>query len=131
MKTNMPCIHKLFYIMRNQFGSYWVMMIGDRPAAEIKKEWLDGLSGFSAELIGKVIADIKTTRPKRPPNLLQIIKMLEDKQRCKIGHESGVNWQEEIVNKCNYTVRDKRMSEINQILNRGEHGKPNPNINNS
>ncbi len=116
MRITEPVIHKLFAMLRNQFGSYWVMYLGDRPITDVKAEWQAGLKPYTAELVGKVLADLKDMRPERPPTLDQFIKMMKDKKSCKHGHGSNLMWKTPELGKCSRQAADVYLTKLRGMV---------------
>ena len=116
MKLTDKAINRLFYLMRNMYGSYWVMMLGGRETPEIKEQWLKGLDKFTAELIGKVIEDLKLHKPDRPPNLKQFIAMVKAKKTQKAGHLSNKLWITREMSRCSDGVKNKHLLNIKQYI---------------
>ena len=88
METTDKVINKLFYVMRCEYGSYWVILIGDDPIMEIKQRWLDVLHVFTAEEIGKAVKSVKQVYKERPPDLLQFFELTKNLKNTRVGHES-------------------------------------------
>ena len=113
MKTNEAVINKLFWILRNEYGSYWVIALGDEPIAEIKAKWLKLLNRYSAEDIGKTIENVKKMYPKRPPDADQFVKLLKHLKGSRPGHLSNKVWNSRPMEKTNNTgFRDKIREEL-------------------
>ena len=88
METTDRVINKLFYVMRCEYGSYWIILIGDDPITEIKQRWLDVLYVFTAEEIGKAVKSVKQVYKVRPPDMIQFVELVNNLKNTKIGHES-------------------------------------------
>ena len=99
MKTTEAVIHKLFWVLRNEYGSYWVIYLGNEPIGDIKVKWLKRLNSYSAEDIGKALENVKKIYPKRPPDLEQFVKLLKHLKGTRLGHLSDKLWQSDPMEK--------------------------------
>ena len=98
-ETDKAVIDRLFHVLRCEYGSYWVIAIGDEPIGEIKAAWLKRLNRYSAEDIGKTLKDVKKIYPKRPPDLEQFVKLLKHLKGTRLGHLSDKLWQSDPMEK--------------------------------
>lgn len=82
-------IHRLFAVMREKYGSYFVILIGDEPMPVIKARWQEALKDLTAKEIGNALETIKQSFPERPPNMFQFVTFVKNLKHCKIGHGSN------------------------------------------
>ena len=111
MKTTDRVINKLFYVMRCEYGSYWIILIGDDPITEIKQRWLDVLHIFTAEEIGKAVKSVKQVYKERPPTMIQFVELVNNLKNTKVGHESTKTFNYGEMQKTNKTGFRDRIKE--------------------
>lgn len=107
-ETDKPVIDRLFYVMREQYGSYWVILIGDEPIVDVKAKWLKRLNRYSRKDIGKAVDNVKKIYPKRPPDLDQFAALIRQLKGHRPGHQSDVLWPSKPMEKTKSSgFRDK------------------------
>ena len=112
MKITESVINRLFYVMKEKYGSYWVIMIGNDPIANIKTFWMKELSEYTAENIGKTLGNIKDLFPERPPNIHQFKSEVQSLKHGKSGHESYKSYQQEPVYKVSKKAGNNYLDKI-------------------
>ncbi len=116
MKTTLPVIHKLFSILRTQYGSRFIIMIGDDPITDIKNRWVSACSSVTAEDIGKALDKLKERYPKQPPNMDEFVKFVKETKSTKPGHLSNKQWQSRTLNKCSRQAADTHINTIRGLI---------------
>lgn len=90
---------RLFYVLREKYGSYWVILLGDEPIGDIKARWLKRLKRYTNNDIGKAIENVKKIHPKRPPGLDDFVALIKQLKGSRPGHLSDEMWNQERMDK--------------------------------
>ncbi len=114
MQTNLPVVHKLFSILRTQYGSRFIKMIGDDPITDIKNRWVSACSSVTAEDIGKALDKLKERYPEQPPDMDEFVKFVIEVKQHKPGHESNRTWQSRPLNKCSKSVASEHINKLRE-----------------
>ena len=117
MKITESVINRLFYVMREKYGSYWVIALGNDPVENIKLSWMNALSEYNAKDIGNTLDNIKDLFPGRPPNVNQFESAIQSTKHSKPGHTSYQNYNEQPVYKVSKKAGNNYLDKI-----RAEHG---------
>ncbi len=115
-KVDLPVIHKLFSILRTQYGSRFIIMIGDDPITDIKNRWVSACSSVTAEDIGKALEKLKERYPKQPPDMQEFVKFVKETKQHKPGHLSNKQWQSRSLNKCSRQVADGYLTKLRRMV---------------
>ena len=112
MKITESVINRLFCVMREKYGSYWIIMIGNDPIANIKTFWMKELGKYTAEDVGKTLSNIKHLFPDRPPNINQFKSALQSTKHSKPGHTSYQTHNEQHVYKVSKNAGNEYLDKI-------------------
>ena len=112
MKVNEQVIVKLFWVMRNQYGSRWIMIFSNGEQIEAgKADWLDKLKVFNANDIAKTLEHVKEIYPGEPPDSTQFVKLLKHLKGSRPGHLSNKVWPSKAMEKTTKTGFRQRIKE--------------------
>lgn len=114
MKTDEAVINRLFWMLRREYGSSWVMIFPNKTATDKGKAiWLLKLKCFSAENIGKTLKYVKEIYPNKPPDIDQFVSLLKHLKGSRPGYLSNHLWVSPVIKKTNNTgFREKIRAEF-------------------
>ena len=98
-------INKLFWRLREIYGSKWVMLHKTTEEYNAAKAvWLNKLSHYQDNDINKVLDNIKELYPGNPPDIEQFVKTLKYLKGQRPGHLSNQFYSSEPVEKADITT---------------------------
>lgn len=94
MDVDDKVINRLFWWMKDQYGSHWVLLFGSADQIDVGKElWKSKLKRFNRHDIAKTLDNVKEIHSGKPPNIDQFVSLLKHLKGHRPGHLSNNLWQ--------------------------------------
>jgi len=112
MDVDDKVINKLFWWMKNQYGSGWVLLFGTADQIDAGKAlWMKKLKRFNAHDIAKTLGKVRKIHPRKPPDIDQFVLLLKHLKGPRLGHLSDKLWISPKMERTNNTGFREKIKE--------------------
>ena len=112
MKYQDRLINRLFYVLKQKYGSLWVSAIGD--VEQSKSDWNKALSSVNPKKIALALDKVKEVYPHNPPTATEFAKLVREVSKSRPGHLSFRLWEYQPPQKASLEVARTELKKMRE-----------------